>query len=163
MCQLLYQVDRDQSELLLQLYKADPKKFEFIRIFTKNNQASGSLDGLMCSCAHCQYRVVHCHPGKGNSLTDYILNQRLSGYFIVLLEDHMGGNHHTVGINIGDKLLFDPMEESVLKLNSETLDIACGQNRTFIKFKVAAELKHFRTNEKKKKKRKYKSTGLDSI
>ena len=163
MCQLLYQVDREQSELLLQLYKANPDKFEYIRFFTANNEASGSLDGLMCSCSRCQYKVVHCHPGKGNSLTDYILIQRLSGYFVVLLEDHMGGHHHTVGLDIASKLLFDPMEKSVLKLNSESLDIACGQNRKFVKFKIAAELRHFRYNEKKKNKRKYKTTGLDSI
>ena len=119
MCQLLYQVDQDQSQLLLQLYKANPHQFEYIRFFTKNNEATGSLDGLMCSSPQCQYRVVHCHPGKGNSLTDYILNQRLSGFFIVLLEDHMGGYHHTVGLDISSKLLFDPMEKSVLKLNCE--------------------------------------------
>jgi len=75
----------------------------------------------------------------------------------------MGGYHHTVGLDIASKLLFDPMEKSVLKLNSVSLDIACGQNRKFVKFKIAAELKHFRTNEKKKKKRKYKTTDLDSI
>ena len=75
----------------------------------------------------------------------------------------MGGYHHTVGLDISSKLLFDPMEKSVLKLNCESLDIACGQNRSFVIFKLAAELKHFRTNEKKKNKRKYKSTGLDSV
>ena len=36
----------------------------------------------------------------------------------VLLSDHLGCSHHTVGLNVSKKLLFDPMEESVMVLNN---------------------------------------------
>ena len=118
---LLYVFDIEQSHIMLNEYKKYPKKFDYINIFSKNNDLKNSADGLMCRSDECNYRINHLYPGKGNDLTDFVLNKRLAGNFIVLLEDTSGGNHHAVGINIAERYLFDPMESKVMMLNNETL------------------------------------------
>ena len=143
-CQLLYDIDRVVSQSLLEEYKQDPFKFEYITIFDCNRGMS--LHSLLKNTG-CRFQVEHVKPGQGVDLTNHILEKRTAGFFIALLEDTSGGHHHCVGINIFLKKTYDPMESYVLPLSKKSLDIACGANREFRRFKIVAELNEFRTNK----------------
>ena len=103
----------------------------------------------------CRYRVIHVKPGQVD-LTKYVLEERTAGIFVAVLEDTFGGRGHCVGINKATDELFDPMEQKVMSITKDTLDIACGRNRSFRKLKYVGELDEYRFNQTLNTKRKRK-------
>ena len=154
-CQVLYNVNREQSELLLNEYIIKPERFQFLTIFQPKKTGSNSLDKMMKEVKGCRYRVIHVKPGQVD-LTKYVLEERTAGVFVAVLEDTFGGHGHCVGINKATDELFDPMEQKVMSITKDTLDIACGRNRSFRKLKYVGELDEYRFNQTLNTKRKRK-------
>ena len=157
-CQVLYNVNREQSELFLNEYVKKPERFQFLTIFQPKKSGSNSLDRMLKEVKGCRYRVIHVKPGKVD-LTKYILEERTAGVFVAVLEDTFGGRGHCVGINKATDELFDPMEQKVMSITKDTLDIACGPNHSFHRLKYVGELDEYRFNESLNKKRKRKKEG----
>ena len=140
-CHILYYMDREQSELLVNEYLKSPKVFNMLRIFSGKGKMEQSLYGRMNLIRGCMYCVHHVKfDQKKESLSNHILNTRKGGYFVVVLCENYNGMTHTVGINCYQRKMYDPMESRIMSLNEDSLSKACGDGRTFKRIAVVGEL-----------------------
>ena len=77
---------------------------------------------------------------KSKNLTDLILYEKRDGLFVAILSDKDGNRSHAVGIDAGNQLIYDYMEDKKLHLNEENLSICCGINKEFQRIELAGEL-----------------------
>ena len=160
-CQVLYNINREQSTLLLDYYMKNPHDYQFLTIFQAKKSTSKSLDKMMKKVQGCNFRVVHVKPGAGVDMTKYILEERTAGIFVAVLEDTFGGRQHCVGLNKATMELYDPMESVVMAINKESLDIACGPNRSFKRLRVVGELDEYRFNKSRNNSKKRKRDKMN--
>ena len=154
-CQIMFTLNTDLASRMINEYQKDPTKYEYIRLFKCNRPSAISLAEKIDSIHGCEYRIEHVKCTANNTLTDYVLNIRTSGYFVAIIRDGYGGRTHAIGIDVAKRVVYDSMEKLKLKLNSDTLNKCCGQDRSFTKFEIVAELKLYRKekyrNTKKRK------------
>ena len=75
-CQLMFSLNKDLANRIIQEYIRCPGKYEFIRIFESKRSVEKSLYEYIKSIDGCEYRIVHVEPTANVHLTDYVLNHR---------------------------------------------------------------------------------------
>ena len=101
----------------------------------------------MDKCPYYVHRVKVPPSPDPLDLTQYILDVKKKGLFVVQLRTTCGISCHAVGINLEKKMIYDCQESNALPLSLKNLSHCCGPNLTFLKFESAAEIT--RNNQKK--------------
>ena len=144
-CLVIRSYDEDLATILLENYRKDQPKYEWLPFF--NNNPAGTVNTLYnyfkwtkeCYLAVTRVRVPQEY--KTLSMTNYILNVKKEGFIVALLTDASGNASHTVGINLQKQLIYDCEEEFVMKLSKDNLSVSCGPGMIFAHFNLAAELR----------------------
>ena len=95
----------------------------------------------------CKVRLFK--DNTSNNVTELILHERKVGLFVAILLSKDGNRSHAVGIDAGNKLIYDCMEDKVLQLNETNLSICCGINKEFDRIEFVGELKKKRQKKQK--------------
>ena len=95
----------------------------------------------------CKVRLFK--DNTSNNVTELILHERNVGLFVAILSSKDGNQSHAVGIDAGNKLIYDCMEDKVLQLNETNLSICCGINKEFERIEFVGELKKKRQKKQK--------------
>ena len=155
---LVNSVNSEVGMKMAQCYEEDKDKMQYEWLDIYPNQVRydnmmtierGSLFQRMQQL-RCGYQVQKI-KGRNNrqSLCDFLLKEKKEGLFVVVLEDTDGIQHHAVGIDMGNKLIYDCMEDEALSFTKDNLSICCGRDAVFRSMKVGCELKQIVKREKK--------------
>jgi uncharacterized protein Veg len=134
----------------------DKKQYEWLDIYPNQVRSDnmmtierGSLL-LKLKQLRCDYQVQKIKGRKnGQSLCDFLLKEKKEGLFVVVLEDTVGIQQHAVGIDVGNNMIYDCMEDETLSFTQDNLSICCGRDAVFRSMKVGCELKHIVKRQKK--------------
>ena len=112
-----------------------------------------NLFDQLCNVKGNQYdlcKVSLFKDNTSNNVTELILHEQKVGLFVAILSSNDGNRSHVVGIDAGNKTLYDCMEHNVLQLNEESMSLCCGPNQVFNKIEYVGELKMKRQKKRKK-------------
>ena len=147
----MHTVDTDLSKLMIKLYQNNESKFEWMDIFKKKKRNITQMKEYNEYNLYDQLRFIDgnqyqvCKVSmfkdyKSENLTDLILHEKQDGLFVAILSDKDGNRSHAVGIDAGNQLIYDCMEDKQLQLNEDNLSICCGINKEFHRIELACEL-----------------------
>ena len=150
-CLLIRSQDSELAEHLVNAYKVDPEKYEWLRFHNKGAKGAATLSVFFKIDKRCCLQVCKVKIPKEyeNNVTEYILNRMKEGLVMAVLHDNHGNRSHTIGINIELRKIYDCMENCILDLNQDSLSQCCGPHCVFEKFGFTAVLKDNRVHEKK--------------
>ena len=154
---LLNSVNSELGMKMAKCYEEDKDKeqYEWLDLFPNKVRSGnritiqrGSLVQKMQEL-RCGYHVHKIKRSNNRqSLCDHLIKERNDGLFVVILEDTDGIQQHAVGIDVGNKIIYDCMEDHTLALTVENLSTCCGNDAVFRNMKLGCELKQ--TNKRPK-------------
>ena len=152
-CLLIRSQDIEVADRLVNAYKIDPEKYEWLRLHNKGAKGAAALSILFIIDKRCYLQVCKVKIPKEyeNNVTKYILNGMKEGLVMSVLHDNHVNKSHTIGINVKLRKIYDCMENCILDLNKDSFSQCCGTNYVFAKFGFTAVLKDNRLHAKRHK------------
>ena len=150
---LIRSQDSKLTDHLVNAYKINPEKYEWLRLHNTCAKGAATLSVLFTIDKGCYLQVCKVKLPKEyeNNTTKYIFNGTNEGLAITVLYDNHGNRSHTIGINVELRKIYDCMEICMMDINTDRLSQYCGLNCVFGKFGFTAILKDNRVHAKKHK------------
>ena len=124
---------------MIEVMKKEPKRFEWLHLMTTPK------DDDMSSLGHYSDETLHellkkhtnfnlCkmkrkmmdEVGSNQCCIDYLLRPETEGMYVCLLDDKNGDTLHTITIDCNKNLVFDCLNDYVMKLEMGALDFCVG-------------------------------------
>ena len=120
---------------MFQLFSSNPLQFERLpfRKLGKNKDRIEKISGMNVELTlhellrmNTSYQLQNTKKETNEDNLNFLLREDNKGMFVCLLEDHNGNFDHCVGVNCSKQLIFDCMNDYVMKLTEDGLAYCVG-------------------------------------
>ena len=137
---LINTIDPTSAQCLTDACMREPLRFQWLRMFKDPKNKVNSLYSCL-KYVKSNFEVCKIKGINSKKVYNYIMNEALVGTFVVTMEDNMGQQTHSIGIDAKTRLIYDCLENNTLRLCKKNLSRCCGEGHTFIAFKYYAEIR----------------------